>query len=322
MAPKIDKNIISTPYHPNPQDNNVVSRCPQQPDSFTPESLKLNMNNFLARLNIHTDTLMGRMTKFLQSCPLHYALSANPGHIYHRYLCEFWYTASVGDDDVISFTLKEGTQRCVLSLEVFRNALHLNYLPASQAFSKRLKNVNFREVLVYANHSGIYDEDNNLKTSGTIFMSGLTNSWRYFWTNIVECLGGNSGGLDQITLPHLEMGYYLWKGRNVDFAEILFSMLISKLKGKRKPHISFPRFLSICFQSILRDAYEDEALEHFSIDHCKDFSHFYSEEGEVEVSPEMLQVINKTGAAIPAEPERTQSGPQKKWDPSELLVVY
>ena len=123
---------------------------------------------------------MGRVTRFLESCPLHFALNANPGHIYHRYLCEFWYTAVVSDDESISFSLKEGTQQCVLSLEVFRNALKLNYLQASQAFSKRLKNVNFREVLVYANHSGIYDEDNNLKTSGTIFMSGLTNSWRYF----------------------------------------------------------------------------------------------------------------------------------------------
>ena len=172
-------------------------------------------------------------------------------------------------------------------------------------------------------HTSITEKEGELKTKGTIFMGGLSVSWRYFWSNIVECLGGNSGGLDQINQQQLEIGYYLWAGRPVDFAELLFAQLVDKLKGKRKTHISFPRFLSVCFKFLLGDQYQDAELEYITTEYIqKDFSSTPSEEEEVDISVSMLQWIDKTGAAAQAEPEGTSSGTQSNVVPRKGPVAF
>ena len=114
------------------------------------------MSNFLALLIVQSDTLMGRITTYWEKSPLHYALTANPGRMYHRYLLEFWYTAEVGKDEKnITFTLKDGGKPRVITLDSFRETLHLNYLRPPAAYFMKLKGINWREALYQMGHDRV-----------------------------------------------------------------------------------------------------------------------------------------------------------------------
>lgn len=76
MAPKVDKNLL--PFEYDPVDD--VKKASSQSDNptFTPQSIKLNMNNWQARLNIHSENLLGKINNVLSKCPLSYALVVDP----------------------------------------------------------------------------------------------------------------------------------------------------------------------------------------------------------------------------------------------------
>ena len=291
---------------------------------FSASDISLNKNNVLARLNvISPGTKLDTMNSFLLHCPLHDAMTLTPSYLYHTYLCEFWYTAEVQLNDSINFTLKNGSVCCTLDLSLFRDSLNLNYLKEGEEFATLPPSVNLRDVFAYCGHPNIRNPNGSVKTSGTVHLSGLTTTWRYLFSHIVECVGGKSGGLDQVNEMEMKIGYCLYKGLKVDYAKIIFDNLLQKLKViKRSPYVPYLRFLSLCFKNILKEDFDDEALEKSDPEWIKDFSTLVCYDTEVPISEEMQQVIplaqrNKTGATKPVEPESASGGLQKNEGPTE-----
>src|SRR3990170_7944582 len=140
-------------------------------------------------------------------------------------------------------------------------------------------------------------------------MKNLLSTWRFFFIHIVECLGGRPGGLDQINLSQLEIGYCLWRGIMTDFADIIFQSLIERLKGKRKDFVPFCGFLSLAFKQALGNDFENNDLEYSSPELMRSLNAFVSGPEDVAMTDSMKYSfihwarIFKTDATSPVESE-------------------
>ncbi|GKE18108.1 hypothetical protein Tco_1425685 [Tanacetum coccineum] len=77
---------------------------------------------------------------------------------------------------------------------------------------------------------------------------------------IIQCLGGKTGELDQISNKDATILYCLANRVNVDFAKIIWEDLIHKLNKKsRERVISYPRFISILLEYMAPE-YDNESL--------------------------------------------------------------
>ncbi|GKA23912.1 hypothetical protein Tco_0709945 [Tanacetum coccineum] len=81
---------------------------------------------------------------------------------------------------------------------------------------------------------------------GTLKKSCLPPRWRLLMEQIIQCLGGKMGGLDQISNKDATILYCLANGINLDFFRIIWEDLIHKLKRKsRERVIPYPIFISL-----------------------------------------------------------------------------
>ena len=285
------KNLLSATYAPV----EAVKRGQKTNISLSADAIRINMNNWMAKLtlvpNVHeAQSLIGRINSFFLSSPLYGALTLNPNKMYHEYLCEFWYTAGYDEStSSIVWTLKQGTRNFSLTVDTLRDILQMDYFANNELAIDLPTGINFREVCRQMGHTEIVDEHGQLLRKGTIYMSRLPDSWRYFFTHIVECLGGGSGGLDQINQTQLQIAYCLWIGARVDFAQIIFNDLAERLKGRgRKPHVPYIRFLSLIFRRALGDEY-DYQTTHFSMsEYMRDLASLQSTGNEVDIPQAMI----------------------------------
>ncbi|GJT63255.1 putative ribonuclease H-like domain-containing protein [Tanacetum coccineum] len=84
---------------------------------------------------------------------------------------------------------------------------------------------------------------------GTLKKCCLPLRWRLLMEQIIQCLGGKTGGLDQISNKDATILYCLANGINLDFARIIWEDLIHKLKKKsRERVIPYPIFISLLLE--------------------------------------------------------------------------
>ncbi|GKF09915.1 hypothetical protein Tco_0044139 [Tanacetum coccineum] len=77
---------------------------------------------------------------------------------------------------------------------------------------------------------------------------------------IMQCLGGKTGGLDQISNKDVTILYCLANGVQVDYAKIIWVDLIHKLNKKtREKIIPYPRFISLLLEHMMPE-YDNEEL--------------------------------------------------------------
>ncbi|GKC43591.1 hypothetical protein Tco_1061313 [Tanacetum coccineum] len=94
----------------------------------------------------------------------------------------------------------------------------------------------------------------------TLKKSYLSLRWRLLMAQIMQCLGGKTGGLDQISNKDATILYYLANGVQVDYAKIIWEDLIHKLNKKtREKIVPYPRFLSLLLEHMMPE-YENEEL--------------------------------------------------------------
>ena len=200
--------------------------------SFTPEEIVINKNNCLA--NIPADhvkvknTLMMPMLGFLNNHPIHGPLLADPKDIYFTYLCEFWYTARIANEDdevnapIISAYLKGSPY--TITLEIFRNAIGGAYLEEGESFIPvpSDKDLNYRSILLNTNYprEKLFDNDKMVDT-GTPKLTDFKGTWKLFFKTLVECLTGKSGGLDQVTHNIMKMAFCICQNLKFDYAALI-----------------------------------------------------------------------------------------------------
>nr|GEV00689.1 copia protein [Tanacetum cinerariifolium] len=103
-----------------------------------------------------------------------------------------------------------------------------------------------------------YNEE--IWAKGTLKKSCIPPRWRLLMGQIIQCLGGKTGGLDQISNKYTTILYCLENGVQVDYAKIIWEGLINKLNKKtREKIVPYPRFISLLLEH-MAPKYDNEEL--------------------------------------------------------------
>ncbi|GKC80958.1 hypothetical protein Tco_1136675, partial [Tanacetum coccineum] len=142
-----------------------------------------------------------------------------------------------------------------VGVNTFRNAIGAHYIPHS---SEYVAPPSIDIVRPWFETIG-YGEA--VPAKGTLKKSLLPPRWRLLMTQIIQCLGGKTGGFDQITNKDAIMLYSLAKGINIDYASIFWEDIINKLNKKHRENVvPYTRFLSLLMMHKMKEGYGDGEL--------------------------------------------------------------
>ncbi|GJV19708.1 hypothetical protein Tco_1368728 [Tanacetum coccineum] len=173
---------------------------------------------------------------------------------YKEYLSEFWYTAKVLPDSKIWVSTPTGEVRGKIGITIFRNALRAQYLPHSSMYVPPPSITTVRPWFATIGYN------REIGAKGTLKKSCLPPRWRLLMGQIIQCLGGKTGGLNQISNKDATILYCLANGVQVDYAKIIWEDLIHKLNKKtREKIVPYPRFISLLLE-YMAPKYDNEEL--------------------------------------------------------------
>ncbi|GJX04077.1 hypothetical protein Tco_0189993 [Tanacetum coccineum] len=187
ITPKKDPVTLDKPESPN-------LFLPADQVEFTFEEISLITNNEVVLLYpSHPNSEYFKVvSNFISKCCLNEAFTRGLTQ-YKEYLCEFWYTTKTLDDFKIWVSTPTGGIRGDIGITTFRNALRAHYLPHSSMYVPSPSITVVRPWFVTIGYSG------EIGAKGTLKKSFLPPRWRLLMAQIILCLGGKTGGHDQIS---------------------------------------------------------------------------------------------------------------------------
>lgn len=211
--------------------------------------IKIKPNNFVANLNpTKNKEFFKDVLIFVEKCCLRKTFTLKPSFQYESYLKEFWYTATVTALNTIKFTVENGTTNLEFDLFSFRKAIGADYLKRHQQYEA---NPDGKVTKLFFGQIGYSD-----KLTGTLRKRGLAPNWKLLMTLIIQCIGGNTGGYDQINSMHEIVMYGLANGVSIDFGKIIYEDLVKKLKKKiRGDVMNYTRFISLVMEFQMGPSY-------------------------------------------------------------------
>ncbi|GJV46161.1 hypothetical protein Tco_1430697 [Tanacetum coccineum] len=175
--------------------------------------------------------------------------------MYKKYLAEFWYSTKALENSKVSFSIPTGGIFGEVGVNTFMNAIGAHYLPHS---SEYVAPPSIDIVRPWFETIG-YGEAAPAK--GTLKKSLVPPRCRLLMAEIIQCLGGKTGGFDQITNKDAIILYSLANGINIDYASIFWEDIIIKLNRKhREKVIPYTRFLSLLMMHKMKEGYGDREL--------------------------------------------------------------
>ncbi|GKF29976.1 hypothetical protein Tco_0096318, partial [Tanacetum coccineum] len=144
------------------------------------------------------------VSDFISKCCLKEAFTRAPTQ-YKEYLSEFWYTTKTLEDSKVWLSTPTGGVRGDIGITTFKN--------------------------------GLRDTMGEIEAKGTLKKSCLPPRWRLLMGQIIQCLGGKTGGLDQISNKDATILYCLGNGVQVDYAKLIWEDLIHKLNKKARENV-------------------------------------------------------------------------------------
>ncbi|GJV15008.1 hypothetical protein Tco_1360331 [Tanacetum coccineum] len=193
------------------------------------------------------------VSDFISKCCLKEAFTRAPNQ-YKEYLSEVWYTTKTLDDSKVWISSPKGGVRGDIGITTFRNALRAQYLPHLSMYVPPPSITIVRPWFATIWYRG------EIWAKGTLKKSCLPPRWRLLMAQIMQCLGGKIGGLDQISNKDATILYYLANEVQVDYAKIIWEDLIHKLNKKtREKIVPYLGFLSLLLEHMMPE-YENEEL--------------------------------------------------------------
>ncbi|GKC43382.1 hypothetical protein Tco_1061104, partial [Tanacetum coccineum] len=110
---------------------------------------------------------------------------------YKEYISKFWYTTKVLPDSKIWVSTPTGEVRGEIGITTFRIALRAQYLPHSSMYVPPPSITTVRPWFATIRYNG------EIGAKGTLKKSCLLPRCRLLMGQIIQCLGGKTGGLDQ-----------------------------------------------------------------------------------------------------------------------------
>nr|GEX97344.1 hypothetical protein [Tanacetum cinerariifolium] len=172
----------------------------------------------------------------------------------NKYPSEVWCTAKTLDDSKVWISSPTGGIRGDMGITTFRNVLRAQYLPHSSMYVPPSFITIVRPWFATIRYRG------EIEAKGTLKKSCLPPRWRFLMAQIMQCLGGKIGVLDQILNKDATILYCLANGVKVDYAKIIWDDLIHTLNKKTMEKIiPYHRFLSLLLEHMILE-YENEEL--------------------------------------------------------------
>ncbi|GJT77745.1 hypothetical protein Tco_1044470 [Tanacetum coccineum] len=141
-----------------------------------------------------------------------------------------------------------------IGINIFRNALRAHYLPHSSMYVSPPFITIVRPWFTTIGYSGEIREKRTLKKSS------FPLRWRLLMGQVIQCLGGKTGGLDQISNKDATILYCLANRVKVDYAMIIWEDIFHKLSKKtREKVVPYPRFISLLLEYMM-PKYENKEL--------------------------------------------------------------
>ncbi|GKB14395.1 hypothetical protein Tco_0848318 [Tanacetum coccineum] len=248
ITPKEEPVTLDKPESPNPF-------LPASQVDFTFDEITFTTNNEVALLypSHPNQEYFKDVSDFISKCCLNEAFTRAPTQ-YKEYLSEFWYTTKTLEGSKVWVSTPTGGVRGDIGITTFRNALRAQYLPHSSMYVPPPSITTVRPWFATIGYRG------EIGAKGTLKKSCLPPRWRLLMAQIMQCLGGKTGGLDQISNKDATILYCLANGVQVDYAKIIWEDLIHKLNKKtREKIVPYPRFLSLLLEHMMPE-YENEEL--------------------------------------------------------------
>ncbi|GJW72811.1 hypothetical protein Tco_0132181 [Tanacetum coccineum] len=183
--------------------------------SFNLEDILLNTNNEVALLYPeHTNKETFKcVSDFIFKCCLGEPFTRSP-NMYKEYLAKFCYSAKALENSKVSFSVPTGSIYGEVWVNTFRNSIGAHYFPYSSEY------VAPPYIDIVRPWFETIEYGETVPAKGALKKSLIPPRWRLLMAWIIQCLGGKTGGFDQITNKDAIILYSLANRINIDYASI------------------------------------------------------------------------------------------------------
>nr|KAJ0217090.1 hypothetical protein LSAT_V11C300105640 [Lactuca sativa] len=200
--------------------------------------------------DVHRGLGLDDFVNFLASCRLRYAISDTPSEFFPEQVCEFYYTATVNDENnVITGTIGRGRHFVFITAELLSAALRL---PIFEPFSELPSIERCRRLFDQLG----YDHSKAGARSALILRQCMTPGWKFFTGALCKCVGHKSRSGDQLSNYEQQVVYSLLLNKRLDYGALFFDQLVQLLhENVRADHVPFPRWIALVLDKFFAAAY-------------------------------------------------------------------
>ncbi|GJX28980.1 hypothetical protein Tco_0237059 [Tanacetum coccineum] len=148
---------------------------------------------------------------------------------------------------------------------ILKGDIELHFIPTqyqlADIFTKPLYEPTFKRLIIeLGGIRGDIGYSGEIRAKGPLKKGFLPPGWRLLMGQIIQCLGGKTGGLDQISNKDATILYCLANGVRVDYVKLMWEDIIHKLNNKtREKVVPYHRFISLLLEYMMPE-YDNEEL--------------------------------------------------------------
>nr|KAJ0204811.1 hypothetical protein LSAT_V11C500230400 [Lactuca sativa] len=199
---------------------------------------------------VHRGLGLDDFVNFLASCRLRYAISDVPSEFFPEQVCEFYYTATVNEENTaITGTIGHGRHSVFITAELLSAALRL---PIFEPFSEPPTIERCKRMFDQLG----YDHSKAGTRSALILRQCMTPGWKFFTGALCKCVGHKSRCGDQLSNYEQQVVCSLLLNKRLDYGALFFDQLVQLLRANvRADHVPFPRWLALVFDKFFAPEY-------------------------------------------------------------------
>ncbi|CAI9273887.1 unnamed protein product [Lactuca saligna] len=174
--------------------------------------------------DVHRGLGLDDFVNFLASCRLRYTISEVPSEFFPEQICDFYYSASVNNDNnVTSGTVGRGRHSVFITADLFSAALRL---PIFEPFSELPSIERYRCLFDQLG----YDHSKAGARSNLILRQCMTPGWKFFTGALCKCVGHKSHSGDQLSAFEQQVVCSLLLNKRLDYGAFFFDQLVQLLR--------------------------------------------------------------------------------------------
>ncbi|CAI9303061.1 unnamed protein product [Lactuca saligna] len=199
---------------------------------------------------VHRGLGLDDFVNFLASCRLRYAISDVPSEFFPEQVCEFYYTATVNEENnAITGTIGHGRHSVFITAELLSAALRL---PIFEPFSEPPSIERCKRMFDQLG----YDHSKAGTRSALILRQCMTPGWKFFTGALCKCVGHKSRSGDQLSNYEQQVVCSLLLNKRLDYGALFFDQLVQLLRANvRADHVPFPRWIALVFDKFFAADY-------------------------------------------------------------------